>query len=241
MFRTALLSHAGDELVDVNLRHGGPADNLEKYGRWVKELGIGEAEMAALDQPEKLGMAAQQAGFRYVLNVEGHGGWADRLYQLLLSPMLVIAQDLPSRLWYEGVLTPGVTHLAVDSNLRNVSEAVRWANAHLAEVRAMGGGERGDGGGDVGDGHPRLRARSPRRDAKLLRPPSAASPPRATRAPSAFAVRAPTSATAAAGRRTARLADLRHEVRVRRAGERQGARHPARGGGGAQLSFDVGC
>ena len=137
MFRTALLSHASDELVDVNLRHGGPADNLNKYGRWVKELGIGEAEMAALDQPEKLGMAAQQAGFRYVLNVEGHGGWADRLYQLLLSPMLVIAQDLPSRLWYEGVLTPGVTHLAVDSNLRNVSEAVRWANAHPAEVRAM--------------------------------------------------------------------------------------------------------
>ena len=137
MFRTALLSHASDELVDVNLRHGGPADNLDKYGRWVKELGIGEAEMAALDQPEKLGMAAQQAGFRYVLNVEGHGGWADRLYQLLLSPMLVIAQDLPSRLWYEGVLTPGVTHLAVDSNLRNVSEAVRWANAHPAEVRAM--------------------------------------------------------------------------------------------------------
>ena len=137
MFRTALLSHASDELVDVNLRHGGPADNLNKYGRWVKELGIGEAEMAALDQPEKLGMAAQQAGFRYVLNVEGHGGWADRLYQLLLSPMLVIAQDLPSRLWYEGVLSPGVTHLAVDSNLRNVSEAVRWANAHPAEVRAM--------------------------------------------------------------------------------------------------------
>ena len=118
-------------------RHGGPADNLNKYGRWVKELGIGEAEMAALDQPEKLGMAAQQAGFRYVLNVEGHGGWADRLYQLLLSPMLVIAQDLPSRLWYEGVLTPGVTHLAVDSNLRNVSEAVRWANAHPKQVLAM--------------------------------------------------------------------------------------------------------
>ena len=79
----------------------------------------------------------QEDRYRYVLNIEGHGGWADRLYQLLLSPMLVIAQDLPSRLWYEGVLSPGVTHLAVDSNLRNISEAVRWANAHPKQVLAM--------------------------------------------------------------------------------------------------------
>ena len=40
-----------------------------------------------------LTMEEQIRGFQYVVNAEGHGGWADRLYQLLLSPQLVLAQD----------------------------------------------------------------------------------------------------------------------------------------------------
>ena len=110
--------------------------SLSRIKGMQRYLRIPNATLESMDKPEKLAWRAQQAGFRYVLNIEGHGGWADRLYQLLLSPMLVIAQDLPSRLWYEGVLSPGVTHLAVDSNLRNLSEAVRWANAHR-QVLAM--------------------------------------------------------------------------------------------------------
>ena len=77
------------------------------------------------------------AAFRYLVHVEGNGGWADRLYQLLLSPQLVLAQDLPARLWYEQLLAPGVTHLAVDSNFGNLSAVVRWARAHPAEVAVM--------------------------------------------------------------------------------------------------------
>ena len=38
-------------------------------------------------------MRGQARRFRYVINAEGHGGWADRLYYLLLSPMTVVAQD----------------------------------------------------------------------------------------------------------------------------------------------------
>ena len=129
--RTALLNaRAHDKKGYLNV-------SLSRIKGMQRYLRIPNATLESMDKPEKLAWRAQQAGFRYVLNIEGHGGWADRLYQLLLSPMLVIAQDLPSRLWYEGVLSPGVTHLAVDSNLRNLSEAVRWANAHPKQVRAM--------------------------------------------------------------------------------------------------------
>ena len=90
-----------------------------------------------MDHPARLSQLEQVKLFRYALNVEGHGGWADRLYQLLDSPQLVIAQDLPHRLWYEGLMSPGVTHLAVDARLSNISAAVAWARAHEAEARRM--------------------------------------------------------------------------------------------------------
>ena len=49
--------------------------------------------MSLLDEPLMLSMENQTRSFQYVVNAEGHGGWADRLYQLLLSPQLVLAQD----------------------------------------------------------------------------------------------------------------------------------------------------
>ena len=140
---TALLAfkeRGGDgaaSLLNLHLKVNASLKVPSKWGGWTQLLGVPDATKAMMDAPYGIPMSAQARKFAYTVNVEGHGGWADRLYQLLLSPMLVIAQDLPSRLWYEGVLTPGVTHLAVDSNLRKVSEAVRWANAHPAEVRAM--------------------------------------------------------------------------------------------------------
>ena len=81
--------------------------------------------------------AEQQRRFRYVLNIEGHGGWADRLYKLLMSNQLVLAQDVAPRLWYEGYLEAGTTHLVVDSNLRNLSAVIEWARGHEAEVDRM--------------------------------------------------------------------------------------------------------
>ena len=104
---------------------------------YTRELGLEAAQEARMDVPATLPMDKQQQLFRYVINAEGHGGWADRLYQLLLSPQLVLAQDLPARLWYEQLLAPGVTHLSVDSNFGNLSAVVRWARAHPREVEAM--------------------------------------------------------------------------------------------------------
>ncbi len=60
---------------------------------------MSDATLALLDEPQGVPLRTQLFRFRYGLNVEGHGGWADRLYFLLLSPQLVLAQDLPMRAW----------------------------------------------------------------------------------------------------------------------------------------------
>jgi len=54
-----------------------------------------------------------------------------------MAKQLVLAQDVAHHLWYEGFLEPGKTHLVVDSNLRNLSEVMRWARVHEQEVDAM--------------------------------------------------------------------------------------------------------
>ena len=71
------------------------------------------------------------------IQIEGHGGWADRLPKLLLSPLLVIAQDVPARLWFESALRDGVTHLVTDSNLHNLSSVLKWARKHDDKVARM--------------------------------------------------------------------------------------------------------
>ena len=134
--RTALLrsrdTAAGRDALDLNL--GG-------FWGWAKALSVNALTMSKLDTPQLLSMENQSRSFQYIINAEGHGGWADRLYQLLLSPQLVLAQDLPFRLWYEGVLAvwPGRTHLPLHSSLANLTDAVRWARSHPAEVSAMVG------------------------------------------------------------------------------------------------------
>ena len=57
----------------------------------------------------------------------------------LPRPAQVLAQDLPFRLWYEGLLAvwPGRTYLPLHASLANLTEAVHWARAHPAEARAM--------------------------------------------------------------------------------------------------------
>ena len=143
--RTALLAfkeRGGDgaaSLLNLHLKVNASLKVPSKWGGWTQLLGVPDATKAMMDAPYGIPMSAQARKFAYTVNVEGHGGWADRLYQLLLSPMLVLAQDLPFKLWYEHFGAAGTTHLAVDSNLRNLSDAIRWARAHDAEARAMVG------------------------------------------------------------------------------------------------------
>ncbi len=124
------------DLVNISIK---PPRIVSEPGTWVSELRVPPGELRALARPVYMSQRDQEREFRYTINAEGHGGWADRLYQLLLSRQLVLGQDLPLRLWYEALTRHGVTHLALHSNLRpaNLSATIRWAREHDAEVRAM--------------------------------------------------------------------------------------------------------
>ena len=73
--------------------------------------------------------------FRFVVHVEGNGGWADRLRHLLLSGAVVLKQEMGVVEWFEPLLQPWVHYVPVSSDLGNLSDAVRWARVH--DVRAQ--------------------------------------------------------------------------------------------------------
>lgn len=126
----ARLNEGGSKVLNVNFK-------AMEFNNWAEPLRISNDVLKVLDAPETMQLSEQQEKFRYTVNVEGHGGWADRLYRLLMSPQLVIAQDLPFRLWYESFLKAGKTHLIVDSNFRNLSAVVMWAQQHPQQVDEM--------------------------------------------------------------------------------------------------------
>ena len=76
------------------------------------------------DLPASLSLDEQSSKFKYILHVEGHGGWADRLKHLLLLGSVVIKQDAGVREWFEPLLTPGLNYLAVQGDLANLSAVV---------------------------------------------------------------------------------------------------------------------
>ena len=128
--RSALLHTAMSDAANI-------LDANVFVGPYTERLGLNESLLAKMSAPPFLSLAEQTARFRYVLNIEGHGGWADRLPKLLLSSMLVLNQDQAPRLWFESVLRQFETHLVVDSNLRNLSEVVKWAQHHDSQAQTM--------------------------------------------------------------------------------------------------------
>lgn len=46
-------------------------------------------------------MEAQENMFKYIVSVEGNGGWADRLSHLMFYDVGVIVQEHPCKEWYE--------------------------------------------------------------------------------------------------------------------------------------------
>lgn len=134
--RTALIARKASEpsLYNLNLSPGGApghSDGLQM------RMQIPDETWRQLDEPVMLSYRDQVSRFKYTINVEGHGGWADRLYKLLLSPQLVFMQDMPARLWYEASLQPWVHYVPIDSSLRNLSDAIRWAQQHDKQAKAM--------------------------------------------------------------------------------------------------------
>ena len=99
-------------------------------------LAIENATWMAMDKPEYL-KRDEQLRFRYAINIEGHGGWADRGYKMLLQPQLALVQDMPALPWYFSLLRPFEHYIPVDSNLQNVTNAVLWARDHDEQMQRV--------------------------------------------------------------------------------------------------------
>ena len=94
-----------------------------------------------MQQFGRISLRQQAAEYKYVVHVEGHPGWADRLKHLFLSGMLVLKQDSGVREFYEPLFEPWLHYVPVDSMLSNLSDAVRWSRqedvaAHEMALRA---------------------------------------------------------------------------------------------------------
>ena len=78
----------------------------------------------------KLSMAEQENLFKYIISAEGHGGWADRLYELLLYDVGLIVQEHPCKEWYEEMFFPWQHYIPVANDFSNLLGRIEWAEHH---------------------------------------------------------------------------------------------------------------
>ena len=85
-----------------------------------------------------MSLEAQAARHKYLVHVEGVGGWADRLRHLLLTGVPVLKQDMGVTEWFEPLLVAGQHYIPVSSTLSNLSRATAWAREHDEAARRIG-------------------------------------------------------------------------------------------------------
>eukprot|EP00967_Tisochrysis_lutea_P031842 scaffold37611_cov35-Tisochrysis_lutea.AAC.4 len=134
--RTALIAQKdalGDRL-NIFVANGCATNHSHRLKRFLQ---IDNTTWMNMDMPSRMSFSDQVDRFKYTINAEGHGGWADRLYKSMLLGQLVIMPDLPARLWYEAPLRPWVHYIPVTADLRNLSSAIRWARNHDDDARRI--------------------------------------------------------------------------------------------------------
>ena len=95
--------------------------------------------MAAVtsDGPAQAALEVQAALFKYLIHVEGHGGWADRLKRQLFQGATTIKQSSGVVEWFEPELVAGRHFFSVSGDLANLSDAIRLAQRDDEESRRM--------------------------------------------------------------------------------------------------------
>lgn len=76
----------------------------------------------------------QQEAYRYVLNVEGNCGWADRLHILAFMGVVVLHQETMCKEWYNLAMQPWVHYVPVDYYFDSLPHALSWAENHEADA-----------------------------------------------------------------------------------------------------------
>lgn len=86
---------------------------------------------------DKLSMSEQENQFKYMISVEGNGGWADRLSALMFYDVGLMVQEHPCPEWFEHQFKPFVHYIPVSNNFDNVIGRLKWAERHPRTVRKM--------------------------------------------------------------------------------------------------------
>ena len=94
-------------------------------------------EAVTSDNPAQVSLEMQAAIFKYLIHVEGHGGWADRLKRQLFQGATTIKQSSGVVEWFEPELVAGEHFLPVSGDLKNLSDVIRLAQNDDEESRRM--------------------------------------------------------------------------------------------------------
>lgn len=85
----------------------------------------------------KLSMERQEDMFKYIISAEGHGGWADRLFELMFYDVGVIVQEHPCKEWFEDMFFPFQHYIPVSNDFSNVLGRISWAERHPNQIENM--------------------------------------------------------------------------------------------------------
>lgn len=85
----------------------------------------------------RMSMEEQENLFKYIISVEGHGGWADRLSELLFYDVALMVQEHPCKEWYEEMFFPFQHFIPVSNDFNNLLGRIQWAEHHPRAVEDM--------------------------------------------------------------------------------------------------------
>lgn len=136
--RLALMAHQCDQPSLFNVFLSG----VQRFA-WTRNESdlltcVREQAVMRHERDRLMSLEAQVARFKYVLHVEGVGGWADRLRHLLLLGAPVLKQDMGVTEWFEPLLVAGRHYIPVSSTMSNLSRAIAWAREHDDVARRIG-------------------------------------------------------------------------------------------------------
>ena len=83
-------------------------------------------------------IGTQSETYRYILSVEGFGGWTDRLYYLISrSNMVVFNQEHPCDQWFEPLLYPNKHYIPIKYDFRDLVGKVKLANENIKTMQSI--------------------------------------------------------------------------------------------------------
>lgn len=75
--------------------------------------------------------------FKFIIHVEGHCHFANRLRSLLFLDAVILKQEVECGEFYDDALRPWVHYVPISYTFSNLTQAMQWALSHPAELRTI--------------------------------------------------------------------------------------------------------